>query len=131
MDASSLHLNIDYVGNCGIILSPEQKAKLQTSLVILQNENKFNKVYFWGKIFGVKEDYFVAQGVGKDELAGRKTFYRYVQRSLIFLSLFDYLITNKNWILFNKRLESTESETMIFNLVISTINSARSTYTPH
>ncbi|XP_071079837.1 radial spoke head protein 9 homolog [Haliotis cracherodii] len=75
MESEGLHLNIDYVGSSGVILSPEQKAALQTSLVILQNENKFHKVYFWGKIVGVKEDYFVAQGFDKDEFAGRKTFY--------------------------------------------------------
>lgn len=77
MEAESLHLNIDYVGSSGIILSPEQKAALQTSLVILQSENKFSKVYFWGKILGIKDDYFIAQGAGKDEMEGRKTFYRY------------------------------------------------------
>lgn len=75
MDSVGLHLNIDYVGSSGVILSPEQKAALQTSLVILQNENKFTKVYFWGKIFGVKDDYFIAQGTYKDEFGGRKTFY--------------------------------------------------------
>lgn len=75
MDAVGLHLNIDYLGSSGLILSPEQKAALQTSLVILQNENKFNRVYFWGKIFGVKDDYYIAQGVNQDEFAGRKTFY--------------------------------------------------------
>ena len=76
MECEGLHLNIDYVGSSGIILSPEQKAALQTSLVILQNENKFNRVYLWGKILGVKDDYFIAQGAYKDEFAGRKTFYR-------------------------------------------------------
>jgi len=75
MESDGLHLNIDYVGSSGVILSPESKAALQTSLVILQNENKFNRVYFWGKIQGVKDDYYLAQGVYKDEFAGRKTFY--------------------------------------------------------
>lgn len=75
MDQCELHLTIDYVGSSGIILSPEQKAALQTSLVILQSENKFKKVYFWGKILGIKDDYFIAQGSGKDEMVDRKTFY--------------------------------------------------------
>ncbi|XP_048738081.1 radial spoke head protein 9 homolog isoform X1 [Ostrea edulis] len=75
MDSEGLHLNIDYVGSSGIILSPEQKAALQTSLVILKNSGKFNRVYFWGKILGVKDDYFIAQGVGRDEIEERKTFY--------------------------------------------------------
>lgn len=75
MESESLHLNVDYVGSSGIILSPEQKAALQTSLVILQSENKFKKVYFWGKILGIKDDYFIAQGTGSDEMVERKTFY--------------------------------------------------------
>jgi len=75
MDARDLHLSIDHVGSSGIVLSPEQKAALQTSLCILQNNMKFTKVYFWGKILGVKDDYFIAQGVGKDELGEKKTLY--------------------------------------------------------
>ncbi|KAK3093487.1 hypothetical protein FSP39_016321 [Pinctada imbricata] len=75
MDSAGLHLSIDYVGSSGVILSPEQKASLQTSLIILKSAGKFHRVYFWGKILGVKDDYFIAQGVGRDELADRKTFY--------------------------------------------------------
>lgn len=68
----------DFVGSSGVILSPEQKASLQTSLCILQSNNKFSKVYFWGKILGVKDDYFIAQGIQKDEMEERRTFYRFV-----------------------------------------------------
>lgn len=75
MDAEGLHLNVDYVGSCGIILSPEQKAALQNSMVILQNHHKFNRVFFWGKILGIKGDYFIAQGTGDDEMVDRKTLY--------------------------------------------------------
>ena len=76
MDSQDLHLSIDYVGSSGIILSTEQKAALQTSLTILQSDYKFAAVYFWGKILGVKDDYFIAQGVSNDEFAGRRTLYR-------------------------------------------------------
>ena len=76
MEATDLHLNIDYVGSSGVVLSPEQKAALQTSLCILQNNQKFAKVYFWGKILGVKDDYFIAQGIEKDEIGDRKILYR-------------------------------------------------------
>ncbi|KAI8785253.1 radial spoke head protein 9 [Biomphalaria glabrata] len=75
MESDCLHIYIDYLGSSGIILSSEEKAALQTSLIILQNENKFYRVYFWGKILGVKDNYFIAQGVYKDEFAGRRTFY--------------------------------------------------------
>lgn len=79
MESDGLHLNISYVGSCGIILSGEQKAALETSLVILQNNHKFNRVFLWGKILGVKNDYFIAQGTGNDEMADRKTLYRLVK----------------------------------------------------
>jgi radial spoke head protein 9 len=46
MEAADLHLNIDYVGTSGIVLSPEQKAALQTSLVIQQNRYKFNRTEY-------------------------------------------------------------------------------------
>ncbi|XP_013422186.1 radial spoke head protein 9 homolog [Lingula anatina] len=75
MEAESLHLEVDYVGSSGTILSPEQKAALQTSLVILKNNQKFNRVYYWGKILGVKDDYFIAQGIGKDEMNDKTTLY--------------------------------------------------------
>ena len=65
MDAEGLHMNIDHVVSSGVILSTEQKAALQSSLV-------------WGKIFAVKSDYFIVQGVGKDVLKERKTLYRYL-----------------------------------------------------
>ena len=75
MDSQQLHLNIDFVGSSGIILSAEQKATLQNSLTILKNNMKFSKVYFWGKVLGVKNDYFIVQGIGKDELGEKKTLY--------------------------------------------------------
>jgi len=75
MDSRELHLNIDYVGSSGTILSPEQKACLQNSLCILQNNMKFNKLYFWGKVLGVKDDYFIVQGIGNDELGEKKILY--------------------------------------------------------
>lgn len=76
MDAEGLHLSMNYVSSSGIILSPEQRAALETSLVILKTNYKFNRVWFWGKLLGIKDDYFIAQGAGRNELANRKTLYR-------------------------------------------------------
>ena len=78
MEADTLHLDIDYVGSSGIILSTEQKAALQSSLVILKSNYKYKRVLFWGKIFGVKNDYFIVQGIGMDELKDRHSLYRLV-----------------------------------------------------
>lgn len=75
MDHDSLHVNLDYVGSSGVCLSVEQKASLQSSLVILKTQQKFEKVKFFGKILGVKNDYFIVQGVGCNELKDRKTLF--------------------------------------------------------
>ena len=83
MEFRNFHLNVDFVGSSGIILNPEQKAALQSSLLILKQEGKFVNVYFWGKILGIKDDYYIVQGVGKDELQDRRTFYRFVHIRLL------------------------------------------------
>lgn len=76
MDSQNLHLYIDFVGSSGVILSPEQKAALQTSLVVLKNNHKFEQVKLWGKILGIKEDYYIAQGFSNDQFADKTTLYR-------------------------------------------------------
>ncbi|VDO03556.1 unnamed protein product [Rodentolepis nana] len=75
MDYSDLNIKIEYLASCGIILTPEQKATLQTSLTLLKYEQKFTAVNFWGIIKGIHGDYYIAQGIGKDYLKGIKNLY--------------------------------------------------------
>lgn len=77
MDSNDFTEYSGYLSSFGIIVSPEEKAALQSSLVILRNEQKVQRVRFWGKILGIKENYYIAQCIGKDELTEKKTFYRY------------------------------------------------------
>lgn len=76
MDADSLHYSLELVAGSGNILNTEHRTALQTSLLILRKNYKFNRVLFWGKIMGIKEDYFIAQGRGDDELKDKKNLYR-------------------------------------------------------
>lgn len=68
--------NLDYLGSSGVVLSVEQKASLQSSLVTLKRDNKFRKVKLWGIIKCIQKEYFIIQGVGKNELTDRKALYR-------------------------------------------------------
>nr|XP_046228846.1 radial spoke head protein 9 homolog [Scatophagus argus] len=77
MDSNSLYYSLELVAGSGHTLSVEQRAALQTSLVILKKNYKFHRVLFWGKIWGLKEDYFIAQGRGEDELQDKKNFYSF------------------------------------------------------
>ncbi|KAL0967529.1 hypothetical protein UPYG_G00253400 [Umbra pygmaea] len=75
MDSNTLYYSLDLVSGSGLTLSNEQKAALQTSLLILRKNYKFNRVLFWGKILGIKGDYFIAQGVSDDEMRPKKSLY--------------------------------------------------------
>ena len=76
MDSNTLYYSLDLVSGSGHALNGEQRAALQTSLVLLKKNYKFNRVMFWGKILGIKEDYFIAQGKGHDELKDKQFLYR-------------------------------------------------------
>uniref|UniRef100_A0A4W3H155 Radial spoke head protein 9 homolog n=1 Tax=Callorhinchus milii TaxID=7868 RepID=A0A4W3H155_CALMI len=75
MDLDTLPQHVDYLSSSGLLLSPEQKAALQTSLELVRKQYRLRSVYLWGKILGLNADYLVAQGVEKDELYNRKTLY--------------------------------------------------------
>ncbi|KAL4630589.1 hypothetical protein GN956_G15902 [Arapaima gigas] len=77
MDSDSLHSSLDLVSGGGSTLSCEQRAALQTSLIILKRNYKFSRVLFWGKILGLRSDYFIAHGIAEDEMANRKTLYSF------------------------------------------------------
>ncbi|XP_029281631.1 radial spoke head protein 9 homolog isoform X2 [Cottoperca gobio] len=77
MDSNSLYYSLELVAGSGSTLNVEQRTALQTSLVILKKNYKFRRVLFWGKILGLKEDYFIAQGRGEDEMQDKKTLYSF------------------------------------------------------
>ena len=73
MDADNLHLTIDFVSSSGVVLSVEQKSALQSSLLILKSQQKFQRLQFWGKILGIRNDYLKT---GKHYI-GRKALLHY------------------------------------------------------
>lgn len=77
MDSNTLYYSLDLVSGIGLTLSSEQRAALQASLVILKRNYKFNRVLFWGKILGIKGDYFIAQGVTEDEMKSKNSLYSF------------------------------------------------------
>lgn len=78
MDSESLFSDLDYLGSGGVVVSVEQKASLQSSLVTLKRKQKFRRVKLWGIIRGVQKDYFIVYGVGRNELIDKKALYRQV-----------------------------------------------------
>ena len=75
MDLAHLTAGLDYVATNGIVLSTEKKVAIDTSLILLQNAERFQHVAFWGKIQGISADYYIAQGYSSDPFK-RKSFMR-------------------------------------------------------
>jgi radial spoke head protein 9 len=76
IEAKDVSLDLDLLAYSGIVFSPEQRASLLTSLIVLKEQYKFKTIHLWGKILGISEDYFIIQGRQKDELKDRQFLYR-------------------------------------------------------
>jgi len=75
MDASTLCSSLVNVASLGVGLNQTHKSALETSTLIAQANYKFTGIRFWGKISGIKEDYFIIYGIIKDEMHERKFLY--------------------------------------------------------
>jgi radial spoke head protein 9 len=72
--------NLDDLHNfslSGHTLNPEERTLIRSTLLVKKQEEKLSELYFWGKIFGVNKDYYIAQGITDTaDLFTRKYFYR-------------------------------------------------------
>ncbi|NWY95788.1 RSPH9 protein, partial [Loxia curvirostra] len=75
MEALSLPTALSLVAGGGAGLSPELRAALATSLPLVQRDYRFERVWFWGCIQGVRGAYYIAQGLGPDRAAPRSRLY--------------------------------------------------------
>jgi len=66
MDANNLLNDLDIFASNGVVFSKEQKTTLQNSLTVTKAQYNFSRISFWGKINGLKDDYFIAQGYRKN-----------------------------------------------------------------
>uniref|UniRef100_A0A8B9SXQ7 Radial spoke head protein 9 homolog n=1 Tax=Anas platyrhynchos TaxID=8839 RepID=A0A8B9SXQ7_ANAPL len=62
-------------GGGGAGLSPEKRAALGASLPLLKRDYRFEAVWFWGCVHGVRGTYYIAQGLGADRAAPRSRLY--------------------------------------------------------
>lgn len=76
MNVDYLREGLDLLSQTGCVLLNQEKLTLiENSLIILQSENKFSSIYFWGRINGIDNDYYIALGYLKDCLRGRRFFF--------------------------------------------------------
>ncbi|EGR29932.1 radial spoke head protein, putative [Ichthyophthirius multifiliis] len=78
MDIYRLSTDIKFMNQIGMTLSVEERMKLELSILKINENENFDQILFWGKIQGVKADYFVAlalQYKGKFEFPSKKFYF--------------------------------------------------------
>ncbi|KAL4462089.1 hypothetical protein ABPG74_000934 [Tetrahymena malaccensis] len=78
MDIYRLSSDLKYVNQIGVTLNVDEKLKLELSLLQITETEKFDNILFWGKINGVKFDYYIAVGLhfkGKFEFPTKKFYW--------------------------------------------------------
>lgn len=65
----------EYINVNGMMLTSELISLLQNTLTLLQLDNHFNHIQYWGQLYAVEADYHIAVGIGTDALYDRKYFY--------------------------------------------------------
>lgn len=65
----------EYVNVNGMMLTGELISLLQNSLTLLQVENHFTHIQYWGQVYAVDSDYHIAVGITNDAMADRKYYY--------------------------------------------------------
>ncbi|CAJ1414791.1 unnamed protein product [Effrenium voratum] len=63
MEFHDLEQGIQYAASGGNVLNCQELTALQAGLALLKSKEKFQSVCFWGKVFGLAADYYVAFGV--------------------------------------------------------------------
>lgn len=77
MDISKLYYLKHWLEYSSFSFNLENYAILTNSLLLLQNENHFKKIFFWGIIYGLEADYYISFGYKTDAVLDRIFFYRY------------------------------------------------------
>lgn len=60
MEVSALEVGLRHLSGVGNSLNVYEITSLQLSLLTLQKKTKADKVYFWGRIRGHNDDYYLA-----------------------------------------------------------------------
>lgn len=76
MDLNKLCSLTHWLEYSSFVCNIEKSVILNNSLLVLQNENHFKKVFLWGTIHCLDSDYFIAFGYQTDAIKDRKFFYR-------------------------------------------------------
>lgn len=77
MDIHNLYLFNEIIKYGGYSLSVNQIPLIENSLLELQAEHYYRKMFFLGTVFGIHNDYFIAFATNDDIVEQRFNYFRY------------------------------------------------------
>lgn len=76
MELFDLETGLKSTAGAGNVLNCQELTGLQAGLTVLRSSEKYESIYLWGKIFGQKQDYYIAYGLRDSEFEfPSKSFY--------------------------------------------------------
>jgi radial spoke head protein 9 len=87
MELFDLEASVKLVASAGNTLNVHEILCIQAGLTKLKTNEKYDKIYFWGKIFGQNSDYYIAYGLKDSDFEfPHKKFY-FATESFVFAEL--------------------------------------------
>jgi hypothetical protein len=80
MDIDRLSSELKFANRIGQTLSTEEVISLQSSVLKLSHEYKFERYFFWGRVEGVSGNYYIVQAANfrnAHHFPQKKYFWRY------------------------------------------------------
>lgn len=67
MELFGLQQGLNAVSSGGNVLNCQELTGIQAGLTLLKSKEKYEEIFFWGKVFGQKADYYIAYGIRDTE----------------------------------------------------------------
>jgi len=87
MELSDLENGLRSVASSGYVLNVQEMNGVQAGLTVLKSREKYETTFLWGKIFGQKNDYFLAYGMQDSEFEFPSKSFFYACDDFVFHAL--------------------------------------------
>lgn len=87
MELFDLEASVKLVASAGNTLNVHEILCIQAGLTTLKSNEKYDKIYFWGKILGESSDYYIAYGLRESDFEFPSKKFYFSTESFVFAEL--------------------------------------------